>query len=229
MPCERYEQDLIEAAATGAELPNTARKHVDACAGCRAALAGERALFAAIDAGMHKIANAELPRSFLPRVQANLSAQPIRTRNLIPTWAFLCATSVVALVIGVLGLSRRSQKPGAATGLAISTAASGSSADRGTSLPNASLLSGNSRRLNVRKAPNQPNISEARNIEPEVLVPPGEEVLLLRFYETVRAAPHPLKTVATEHDLPPKPLAIDQIEVTGIKIEGLEQGDGLGR
>src|SRR5713101_3759368 len=129
MPCEQYEQDLIEAAATGAELPNAACKHVDACAGCRAALAGERALFAAIDAGMRKIANTELPRSFLPRVQANLSAQPIRARNLIPTWAFLCVTSLVALVIGVQGLSRRSQKLGSATGLAISTAASGSSAD----------------------------------------------------------------------------------------------------
>jgi hypothetical protein len=72
------------------------------------------------------------------------------------------------------------------------------------------------------------NVSEVRDVEPEVLVPPGEEALLLRFYETALAEAHPLRPLAAD-DSPPKPLAIAQIDVTELKVDSLEQRDGLSR
>jgi hypothetical protein len=227
MPCEHYKQNLIEAAATGTALPNDTRNHVERCARCSAALADEQALFAAIDARMHKIANAELPGSFLARVHASLSTQPAINSNLFPAWAVLCATAALAVVIGLHGLSRRLHSTGAVSAVATNTVASHSPADRGTSITNAIPFSGNSRRVSVPKALRQLNVSEARDREPEVLVPPGEEALLLRFYETA-AEPRPLRTDAAD-DLPLKPLAITQIDVTELKIDSLEQRDGLSR
>jgi len=47
MLCEKYKEALVEAAASGATLPNALREHVQACEHCAAVLTGERALFAA--------------------------------------------------------------------------------------------------------------------------------------------------------------------------------------
>jgi anti-sigma factor RsiW len=226
MPCEHYEQDLIEAAATGGALPNDAHHHVEACARCSAALAEEQTLFAAIDAGIHKIANAELPGSFLARVQADLSAQPARRGNLVPAWAVLCAAAALAAVVGLPSLSRRSHSTGVTSTVATSVAATQSPADRGTSPTIAS--SRNSRLFGVPRDHRSVNAYEVRDVEPEVLVPPGEEALLLRFYESALAEPHPLRTLAAD-DSPPKPLAIAQIDVTELKVDSLEQRNGFSR
>lgn len=228
MPCERYQQDLIEAAAADGALPNDARKHVEGCARCSAALTEEQTLFASIDAGMHGVANAELPGSFLARVHANLSAQHAGRVNLVPAWAVLCATAALAAVVGLYSLSRPSQSTGVTGKVATSVAAIQSPADRGTSLPNAVPSSRNSRPFAVPRDHRLVNVSEVRDVEPEVLVPPGEEALLLCFYESALAEPHPLRTLAAD-DSPRKPLTIAQIDVPELKIDSLEQRHGVTR
>ncbi len=104
MLCDKYKKALVEAAASGAALPNALREHVDACAHCGAMLAGERNLFAAVDAGLHQAVNAKVRSSFLPNVKANLATQTVPGRSPIPGWALVCATGALALAIAFLSL-----------------------------------------------------------------------------------------------------------------------------
>jgi hypothetical protein len=102
MPCEHYQDALVEAAATGAEPQGELRAHLTACAACRAAFAEEQSLFSSIDAGLHATANAELPPSLLPRVRARLLDETPSRKRWIPAWAAVAAS--VALFIGFLSL-----------------------------------------------------------------------------------------------------------------------------
>jgi len=106
MLCDEYKEALIEAAASGAALPNALREHMQACEHCAAMLTGERALFAAVDAGLHKAANAAVRPSFVPNVQATLATETVPTRNPIPAWGLVCATGALALAAAFLSLPR---------------------------------------------------------------------------------------------------------------------------
>src|SRR5712671_1509346 len=106
MLCEKYKEALVESAASGAALPNALREHVRACEHCAAVLAGERVLFAAVDAGLHKAANAKVRPSFVPNVQAILATETVPTRNPIPAWGLVCATGALGLAVAFLSLPR---------------------------------------------------------------------------------------------------------------------------
>jgi hypothetical protein len=99
MPCENYQDALVEAAATGAEPQSELRAHLAACAACHATFAQEQALFSSIDAGLHVTANAEVPASLLPRVRAQLNDQSAARRSWIPVWAVLAATAMLVLTV----------------------------------------------------------------------------------------------------------------------------------
>jgi len=74
----------------------------------------------------------------------------------------------------------------------------------------------------------QPNVSAATSHEPEVLIQPEEEESLKRFYATVRNSVGDAKVVVTDiHEVTPKPLVIEQIEVRDLKIENLDEESGL--
>src|SRR6266853_5170953 len=106
MLCEKYKEALVEAAASGAALPNALREHVQACEHCAAVLTGEQAIFAAVDAGLHKAANAKVRPSFVPNVQATLATETVPRRNPIPAWGLVCATGALALAVAFLSLPR---------------------------------------------------------------------------------------------------------------------------
>jgi len=222
MPCEEYKQELIEVAATGAELPDAVRRHIEVCDGCRAWLAGEQALYSTIDRELYAVANTEMPAHFVARVQANLLLQPAQSRHLLSTWALLCATAALAVIVGLLGFIRRPQNAGSATRIASTRISVQRPADAG--LLEAAPLIKNSRRRKMLTARNEPSASKTRDAEPEVLVAPGEEALLLRFYESARSEANPLRVVAAEGTTS-LPLAVEKIVVAEITIESLEQRD----
>src|SRR5260370_12877183 len=97
MLCDKYKEALIEAAASGAALPISLREHVDACGRCRATLATEQTLFAAIDAGLHRSANAKVRDCFLPKANANIAAETLPPRHPYPLCAFLSPTAHTVL------------------------------------------------------------------------------------------------------------------------------------
>jgi len=107
MPCEPYKNALTEAAATGADPQNELRAHLGVCPSCHAAFVEEQQLFAAINAGLHASANAEVPPSLLPRVRARLDEEAFAERNWLSRWIVIAATA--ALV--VFAIAFQSKRP----------------------------------------------------------------------------------------------------------------------
>jgi hypothetical protein len=225
MLCDKCKEALIEAAASGAALPIALREHLDACGRCRATLAGEQILFAAVDAGLHRAANAKVRSCFLPRVKANLAAETVPARNPIPRWAFVCATGALALAAAFLNLPRSSHDE-ARTGKIIASSETSASADGGR----LSLAPQRKAFFSARatKGPNKQNVPHTTSHEPEVLIQPEEEEFLKRFYAVTRSRAFDVRAVvADEHEITPKSLAIEQIEVKNLKIENLDDESGL--
>jgi hypothetical protein len=223
MLCDKYKEALIETAASGAALRISLREHVDACVHCRATLAGERSLFAAVDAGLHRAANAEVRSCFLPNARAKLATETVPTRNPIRGWAFVCATGAVALAAAFLSLPHGAHDQ--ARTEAITMPSKVPAGARGSS-----FVPERKPRYSARAStvPEQQNVFNTANHEPEVLIQPEEEEFLKRFYAAVRNQARDVRAVvADEHEIAPKPLIIEQIEVKDLKIENLDEESGL--
>jgi hypothetical protein len=224
MLCDNYKKALIEAAACGAALPNAVREHVEACAHCGAMLAGERTLFAAVDAGLRKAANPKVPSSFLPNLKANLATANVAARNPIPRWAFVCATGALALAAAFISLPRGAHDK-ARMAVTVPSKMAAGSGEVGLSFIPERKKSYSAR---AAQAHEQQNISGATRREPEVLIQPEEEEFLKRFYAAVRDPGGEARAVITDdHEITPKPLVIEQIEVRDLKIENLTEESGL--
>jgi hypothetical protein len=225
MLCDKYKKALVEAAASGGALPNALSEHVEACERCAAVWAGERNLFVAVDAGLQRAANAQLRSSFLPNVKANLATETVPTRNPIPGWALVCATGALALVAAFLSLPRGPHDKSSREVITVPTkvlpgagAAVLSFAPEGKTHYSARPL----------KALEQQNVSGAASHEPQVLIQPEEEEFLKRFYAAVRRPAGDARVVVSDnHEVTPKALVIEQIEVRDLKIENLDEESGL--
>ena len=222
MVCDKYKKGLTEAAASGAALSHALHEQVQACEHCAAMLAGERNLFAAVDAGLQKAANAKVRPSFVPNVKANLATETVPTGPRIPGWAFVCATGALALAVSFLGLIRGAHDKSRTEAITVPS-----------KVP-AGAVEGGSIFVPERKSHSSAKAFKAREEqksfvttthEPEVLIQPEEEESLKRFYATVSSAAGEAKVViADAHEVTPKPLVIEQIEVTDLRIENLDEG-----
>jgi len=223
MPCEKYKEALVEAAASGAALPNALREHVQACEHCAAMLAGERALFAAVDVGLHKAANAKVRPSFVPNVQTTLATETVPTRNPIPAWGLVCATGALALAVAFLSLPRGAHDKANTEAITVQGKVAAVADEVGLSVALEHRYSGK-----AVKAQEQQDVAGAASHELEVLVQPEEEEYLKRFYATVRnPGGDVIAIVADEHEIMPKPQVFAQIEVKDLRIEDLEDESGL--
>ena len=225
MLCEKYKEALVEAAASGAALPNALCEHVQACEHCAAVLTGEQAIFAAVDAGLHKAANAKVRPSFVPNVQATLATETVTTRNPIPAWGLVCATGALALAVAFLGLPRGTSDKARIEAINVPSKVPSRAGEAMLSLiPERKTPSS----AGAYKAPKQQNFSVAGSPEPEVLIQPEEEQLLKRFYAAVRQPAGDAKVFVTDnHEVTPKLLVIEQIEVNDLRIESLDEESGF--
>ena len=223
MLCDKYKEALIEAAASGAALPIALREHMAACAQCAATLAGERALFAAVDAGLQKAANAKVRSSFLPNVKAKLATETVPTRNPIPAWGLVCATGALALAVAFLSLPRGAHDKANTEAITVQGKVAAVADEVGLSVALEHRYSGK-----AVKAQEQQDVAGAASHELEVLVQPEEEEYLKRFYATVRnPGGDVIAIVAGEHEIMPKPQVFAQIEVKDLRIEDLVDESGL--
>jgi hypothetical protein len=225
MLCDKYKEGLIEAAASGAALTNALREHVETCAHCGGTLAGERTLLAAVDAGLQKAANAKVRSCFLRNVKANLAAETVPTRNPIPGWAFVCATGALALASAFLSMPRGAYDNARTQAITVP-----SKVPAGAGGVELRFAPERKTRYAARpsKAPEQQNVSSTTSREPEVLIQPEEEEFLKRFYAAVGNPERDARAVVTDdHEVTPKPLVIEQIEVRDLNIENLDEESGL--
>jgi hypothetical protein len=230
MSCERYEEALIEAAA-GSRLPAALREHVASCERCRSAYSDQQVLLAAIDTQLHQRVNAQLSAAFLPRVRASVSHQPAPTRQSIPGWIYACsaAAAMIFMVLMIQVFERRGQIENIERLTGIETSATHSDGRRATRAR--TLEAGNAvarRRLCRRNA--QTGIAAAAMPEAEVLVPPGQEAILISFYETVRTSPQPEDAfVAEKQDLQPEPLLIQPLRVADLESTNRDEHRDVSR
>jgi hypothetical protein len=224
MLCEKYKEALVEAAASGATLHNALGEHVQACEHCAAMLAGERALFAAVDAGLDKAANAKVRPSFVPNVQATLATETVPTRNPIPAWGLVCATGALALAVAFLGLPRGAHDKANTEAITVQRKVPAVADEVRLSVaPEHDNYS-----AKATKAQKHQDIPDAASHELEVLVQPEDEEFLKRFYALMRNPVGEAKVVVTDnHEVTPKSLVIEQIEVSDLKIENLDEESGL--
>ena len=101
MFCESYRQPLMDSLAAGEPLSGDSAKHLAGCDLCSAAFAKEQALYVAIDYSLVVAANAPVPESLLPRVQAQIAARSDKAFWRSPILGF----AMLVLVAGMAALS----------------------------------------------------------------------------------------------------------------------------
>jgi hypothetical protein len=225
MLCDKYKGALMEAAASGAALPNYIREHVDLCVRCRGTLAARQVVFAAVDVGLHTITNVELPSSFLPTLKGKLAAETPPTRTRIHSWAFVCAAGTLVLAVALVSLPHDQGKQIGAEPL--------NRTKKAPAMANGLRLDP----THVSKAPNRIEVSKARmpqnlsvtNHDPEVLVPREEEEYLEGYYAKLQKRGGMNLILVGQQEVQAKALQIEQIEVKELKIESLDEEAGLQR
>jgi hypothetical protein len=228
MPCEKYKEALVESAASGAALPASLREHVDACTGCRTALAAEQSLFAAIDISLRLRANAELPPSLLVNVNALLAEEVAPQRRRLPAWELACAVAVVFLAV-VVGFSLRGRWESAVvsdSGALALPSEQHKLLNEAVSRPTEAL--GNppgSRRRQLQRVA----VRRTKSREPLVLVPPDEREAFARFIANLNGRQDialALTTPLTERrDVHDESLEVPDLEIAALTVQLLEERD----
>lgn len=225
MPCQRYKDALIEAAASGAAPSGELRTHLAGCASCLAAFAQEQSLFAAMDAGLRMTVNAEVPPSLLPRVSAGLDQVSVapRVRWLQP---LVFASGSVALILMVFLMTHphRPMPEGTAKHGPILQAPVTPRTDTSPeNAPPANTKIASIRANHSHTAGNSTILHSAASSNPEVLVPPDEREAYARFVATLKERSGVVVTLrAHASEKRDALVSADSLQIPDIEIKPLE-------
>jgi hypothetical protein len=181
MLCEKLQSALIEAAITGADLPPAARAHTESCAHCAAELAQQRSLIARVEANLHSQMNSPVPAAMFQRLEARLGQerQSLPSRSFKFPWLYAAACATVAAMILFALPHQHTSKPG--TPVAQSRTAplrtSPSTTDYRPQMSSNSMKS----TIQVETRRTKHHARAVAPSQPEILVPPDEQVALERF------------------------------------------------
>jgi anti-sigma factor RsiW len=225
MSCEKYKAALIEAAASSEKTSGDLRAHVDSCASCTAELAGQRSLIAALDANLHRQMNAPVPAAMLLRLEARLAQEPQSPPARSPkfSWLYTAATFATAAGLILFAMPRlRTHKPNLQPVALTQSTASQTAQSTADAHPQ------------IIPMPVKPAVQlETRRIkhhspavaasQPEILVPPDEQIALTKFVAHLNARRELLVALATPihqgFEPPFKRLEIPDINTAEIVIE----------
>ena len=227
MLCDKYKEALIEAAASGAALPIPVREHVDVCGRCRATLATQQTIFSAIDAGLHSRTNLEVPANFDHRVRAALELQASRKeRRYSSVFAFgsLAAAAVVAMAILLTHNpnQRTQERPPLAVEQVGALASHSTSARSGSNQIEPSSPQSAHSRANTLNFPHSAKGGALRNKSVEVLVPEGQEELLVKYMQGIAARrPQVAISASLQHELDMKPIDVSPVEISALVVKPL--------
>lgn len=230
MPCEKYQDALIDLAASGAEPAGDLRAHLNACSSCRLYVEREQSLFAAIDTGVHTAANAALPSALLQRFEAHLAQQTSSKPMLHPSRMYAYAALATAAALLLLVLPRLRTHEAKQQGIvAVEARQQAVSQPRTVAIaqPASALTSTFARHSEKRTS--QPR----RSSEPEVLVPPDERIAFERFLSDLNgrqdlavALVKPMQEQRQPHVVPvalPAPVQMPDIETASLTVQPLSE------
>ena len=229
MPCEQYKGALIEAAANDVARSGELREHLAACISCRAAFAEEQSLLAAIDAGLHAAANAEVPTSLLPRVSARLDEAAARRFRWRQPLAFASAGLALAIPLFLMSRTRHAApqevaQQGAVFVPAPTTHLAKASSER---VPSDGTRIAAIRVSHSHALRNSTNHHSAASSNPEVLVPPDEREAFARFLSRNYALAEQASVTAAPAPRPPQEsVQILPVEIASLTVTPLNQDEG---
>jgi hypothetical protein len=224
MPCEHYQNALIEAASSSTAPQSELRLHLATCAACRTAFAQEQSLFSSMDEGLRAAANAGVPASLLPRVRARLADEPAPIRSWrLPSFVFAGAAAiVVALLVARTAWHTNIEQPPSNTAANSTASSAVRQQPQGQNSNAAPPVTGNSvapPQEVATKIPARAAFPATRDSMPEVLVPPDQEVLLVSYAEQWRQRKR-LPLVAANFDATDlSPLQIAPIQISQLDVK----------
>jgi predicted anti-sigma-YlaC factor YlaD len=223
MPCEKYRETLIEAAATSAAPSRELRSHLDGCTSCRAAYTEELQLFAAIDVGVRITANSEVPLSFLPRLRARLEDVAAPQRRWMPSLIFAGAAVAIVLTAFIVSHARHTSSVDSAKQLPVTP--SGETPATPTRRDAASLSATEaSSHPNHRRPLRDGSARQATaSVHLEVIVPPDEREAFARFIATMQEG----RDVTVAFVKPPpnkveEPMSVALLQIAELEVQPLE-------
>jgi len=223
MLCDKYKDALIDVAAGGA-VPVSLREHVGVCARCRATLDAQQTIFTMVDAGLRSRTNVGVPANFDHRVRAaieiQISAQGRRHSSVFGFASMAAAAAVVLAILLTHNLNqKRKEKPYSAVeqaGLSVSH----SPTARGEIQPSSrrSLRS----RGSASNVPRRLNGAAPGNDGVDVLVPEGQEELLVKYMEGIAARrPRVAISASLQHEQDMKPVEVSPVEISALVVKPL--------
>jgi len=227
MLCDKYKEALIEAAASGAALESSVREHVSLCARCQEILAAQQSTFASVDAGLRTRANVAMPGNFGHRVRAAIQIEcPQERRRYSAVSAFGSLAAAALLMVILLTQSLRHDRKDTAGGTVAESELQASPhppvhIDDGTnlwpSLPRTLYSSGTAWRTSrLREA------SLRQKVDPEVLVPQGQEELLVKYMQGIAARkPRVTLSAGLQQEPDMKPVEVPSIEISELVVTPL--------
>jgi hypothetical protein len=224
MPCEKYEDALIDLVANGAEPFGVVRSHLDGCASCRTYLNGQQTLLAAIDSGVRQVINAPLPVSLLQRFGAHLEQQTRPRQSQSARWMYAGAALATAavLILSVLpNLRSRNTKHQSLRTIKISPQHAVEAERANSAVP----LKAATRPM---RQPGKRSRTAAPNPEPEVLVPPEERIAFERFLADLNGredlAAAIVKPIHGQREQRVISLDTPDIETAALTVEPIQDG-----
>ncbi|HEX2713898.1 MAG TPA: hypothetical protein VHM88_17020 [Candidatus Acidoferrales bacterium] len=223
MACAGYKESLTEAALGGLELERAKlAAHLAVCAACRAVLEDERRLVTAIDRGLAASVAEEPSRGFASRVLRHVQYERLPARSGLRGWAPAAAAALAVLALGAIWLARRGSGPpgqprpqeaAVERRPDIEQAAAPASPVQEGHLPAPAAERITAHRRGSTSFP--VGQAAAGATEPEVLVPPNEEALVMAVYRTSWSSPL---------DAPPlgAPLEVSELSIAPLEVRPLD-------
>jgi len=197
--------------------------HVAECEACREAYDHAKAVGSEVDLGVEALVAGEPSAQFMTRLRARIAAEPAPKRWSWDAWRIweqasrqplsyaVGAVVLAALLIAVItGLPRRRVSTPTVTEAVQTTSPSPNAA---TAFLKATTIPNHSRKEVVSRAVPSSRIRR----EPEVLVPKGELLAVVQFYEDVHSRPVDSEQLYAAQQEPQKPLELKPIEITPLE------------
>jgi hypothetical protein len=222
MLCDRYKEALMDVAATGASPAGAMREHINACSNCSAFLARQEAIFASVDAGVRATANARVPQNFAQRMRAVMREESSREKRALAPIFALGSVVVAAVLVLVLvkvadrNRDRRAERPSALVASESPSVGKGRDA-RKSDIENVKPVIATDSMI-ARK----PKPRVARPIGGDVLVPSGQEELLVKYMEALAARRQRVTlSVSLQHEPEMKAVEVPPLEVAQAAVKPL--------
>lgn len=228
MLCEYYKDALMDAAASGVAPCEELRAHLAECLPCREAFIDEQSLFAAIDSGLHTVANSEVPSSLFFRVRVALEQETSRKSAWFSDALVLATAAGIVLAVFATHTVRRTRDGRERANIAVKTIVrppKPASSQETIEGPDRSSKPSPSTPSLIARSFSAPRQEDSAGALPQVLVPREQGALLASYAKQWYGQKHAPLMAGEEASAPLEPLQVSPIQIPQLDVKPLaEQG-----